>query len=143
MVTSSKGGPAGKAPSVREKDREGMLAVFCKVSKAIMREDRSTVSEKDSLRVPVFISRKKDSTSGAVKSAVKFVTCTPLRSPIGITGFPKTSWAAPDVRERYVLLEDVASCRFFLISFRSLRVSSTSTTEVLRSMVRRIPPVSL
>ena len=100
MVTSSEGGSAGKAPSLRVKDREGRLAEFCKVSRTVMREDRSTVSVKDSLRVPASISREKDSTSGAVKSAVKFVTRCPLSRPTGITGLPNTSWAAPDVSER-------------------------------------------
>ena len=143
MVTSSEGRSPRKALSLRENDREGMLAVFCKVSRTIMREDRSTVSEKDSLRVPASISRKNDSTSGAAKSGLKLFTRSPLSCPTGITGLPNTSRAAPDVRERYVLLEDVARSMFFLISFRSLRVSSTSTAEVLRSVLRRIPPVSL
>ena len=77
-----------------------MIAIpFWMVMAVALKVEASTDSEKDRVSVSLDRSRLKSSSSGDMKSPVKFVTCRAI-SDLFTTGFPTISAIAADVYVR-------------------------------------------
>ena len=103
--------------------------------------DKSTVSENDMVRIPVFRSKLYDSIIGRTLSPENTVTAMASSTGIALNGLLFMSRTAAGSTPMYVFKLLVARSVCVLSTFRSAVVSSTLMTSLSLSMV--VPPVSV
>ena len=118
--------------------KEAVLGPDRIVTSLVFRELAITVSEKESVSIPLSISRSKVSNTGDVISGKNPDTCKPLVAGISTTSFPLTSDTKVLVVDTYVCVEEATVRRYLSVLRSSMDNVITTTGE---GSMEYVPPV--